>query len=186
MGPQYVCSRPLRSRAVFNHPALPCLGPRRTHKNIHSEPGPVNICSPFPPILLGFYVLDPSSHGKGLVLGPFMGQVACQTIDFGRGVCGTAAATKQTQLVPDVDAFPGHIACDGASRSEIVVPVTVDVVSPEEGGHVEKKVVGISELPMSPSLFFLFSSASQAPGGHMPSQFAANFSEDELLSLWDG
>lgn len=75
-----------------------------------------------------------------------MGQVACQTIDFGRGVCGTAAATKQTQLVPDVDAFPGHIACDGASKSEIVVPVTVEVVSPEEGGHVEKKVVGISEL----------------------------------------
>lgn len=83
-----------------------------------------------------------------------MGQVACQTIDFGRGVCGTAAATKQTQLVPDVDAFPGHIACDGASRSEIVVPVTVDVVSPEEGGHVEKKVVGISELPPSFALFF--------------------------------
>lgn len=97
---------------------------------------------------IGFYVLDPTSHGKSLILGPFMGQVACQTIDFGRGVCGTAAAAKQTQLVPDVDAFPGHIACDGASRSEIVVPVTVDVVSPEEGGHVEKKVVGISELPL--------------------------------------
>lgn len=96
----------------------------------------------------GFYVLDPTSHGKRLILGPFMGQVACQTIDFGRGVCGTAAAAKQTQLVPDVDAFPGHIACDGASRSEIVVPVTVDVVSPEEGGHVEKKVVGISEFAL--------------------------------------
>ncbi|KKY39963.1 putative gaf domain nucleotide-binding protein [Diaporthe ampelina] len=94
----------------------------------------------------GFYVLDPTSHGKSLILGPFMGQVACQTIDFGRGVCGTAAATKKTQLVPDVDAFPGHIACDGASRSEIVVPVTVEVVSPEEGGHVEKKVVGIIDI----------------------------------------
>ncbi|KAK7726121.1 hypothetical protein SLS63_007798 [Diaporthe eres] len=94
----------------------------------------------------GFYVLDPTSHGKSLILGPFMGQVACQTIDFGRGVCGTAAASKQTQLVPDVDAFPGHIACDGASKSEIVVPVTVEVVSPEEGGHVEKKVVGIIDI----------------------------------------
>jgi L-methionine (R)-S-oxide reductase len=51
--------------------------------------------------------------------------VACQTIAFGRGVCGTAASTQQTQLVGDVDAFPGHIACDGASRSEIVVPITV-------------------------------------------------------------
>jgi len=49
--------------------------------------------------------------------------VACQTIAFGRGVCGAAAATKQTQLVPDVDAFPGHIACDGDSKSEIVVPI---------------------------------------------------------------
>lgn len=86
-----------------------------------------------------------------------MGQVACQTIDFGRGVCGTAAATKQTQLVPDVDAFPGHIACDGASKSEIVVPVTVEVVSPEEGGHVEKKVVGISELILLFVLLTLFS-----------------------------
>ncbi|KAK7722299.1 hypothetical protein SLS64_000836 [Diaporthe eres] len=95
---------------------------------------------------IGFYVLDPTSHGKSLILGPFMGQVACQTIDFGRGVCGTAAASKQTQLVPDVDAFPGHIACDGASKSEIVVPVTVEVVSPEEGGHVEKKVVGIIDI----------------------------------------
>lgn len=84
-----------------------------------------------------------------------MGQVACQTIDFGRGVCGTAAATKQTQLVPDVEAFPGHIACDGASRSEIVVPIAVEVVSPEEGGHVERKVVGISEYLVPLVLLFL-------------------------------
>lgn len=109
------------------------------------------------PTPTGFYVLDPTSHGKSLILGPFMGQVACQTIDFGRGVCGTAAATKQTQLVPDVDAFPGHIACDGASRSEIVVPVAVEVVSPEEGGHVERKVVGISELALLFDLFLLSS-----------------------------
>ena len=58
-----------------------------------------------------------------LILGPFHGKVACQTIRFGRGVCGAAAATGQTQLVADVLSFPGHIACDGASRSEVVVPV---------------------------------------------------------------
>jgi len=60
-----------------------------------------------------------------LILGPFHGKVACQTIGFGRGVCGTAAATRETQLVPDVEKFPGHIACDGASQSEIVVPILV-------------------------------------------------------------
>lgn len=61
-----------------------------------------------------------------LVLGPFQGKVACQTIAFGKGVCGTAASTKETQLVPNVDEFPGHIACDGETQSEIVVPVVVD------------------------------------------------------------
>lgn len=73
----------------------------------------------------GFYVLDPS-HVSQLVLGPFQGKVACQTIAFGKGVCGTAASTKETQLVPNVDEFPGHIACDGETQSEIVVPVVVD------------------------------------------------------------
>lgn len=71
----------------------------------------------------GFYVLDPSSDKPQLILGPFQGKVACQTIPFGRGVCGTAAQTKQTQLVRNVDEFPGHIACDGDTRSEIVVPI---------------------------------------------------------------
>lgn len=52
--------------------------------------------------------------------------MACQTIKFGRGVCGTAVSTKQTQLVPDVEEFPGHIACDGASMSEIVVPIILE------------------------------------------------------------
>ena len=61
-----------------------------------------------------------------LVLGPFQGRPACIRIPLGRGVCGTAAATGETQLVEDVHAFPGHIACDAASASEIVVPVTVD------------------------------------------------------------
>lgn len=61
-----------------------------------------------------------------LVLGPFQGKPACIRIPLGRGVCGTAAATGETQLVEDVHTFPGHIACDAASASEIVVPVTVD------------------------------------------------------------
>jgi GAF domain-containing protein len=58
-----------------------------------------------------------------LVLGPFQGRPACIRIRFGEGVCGTAAATRQVQLVEDVNAFPGHIACDSASRSELVVPI---------------------------------------------------------------
>jgi GAF domain-containing protein len=61
--------------------------------------------------------------GDELVLGPFCGKPACIRIPLGRGVCGTAAATGATQLVPDIHAFPGHIACDVASRSELVVPV---------------------------------------------------------------
>lgn len=73
----------------------------------------------------GFYVLDPSSPNQ-LILGPFQGKVACQTIAFGRGVCGAAAESKQTQLVADVEKFPGHIACDGDSKSEIVVPILKD------------------------------------------------------------
>jgi GAF domain-containing protein len=67
----------------------------------------------------GFYFL----HGGELVLGPFQGRVACVRIPLGKGVCGTAAAARRTIVVPDVHAFPGHIACDAASRSEIVVPL---------------------------------------------------------------
>ena len=67
----------------------------------------------------GFYRL----LGDTLILGPFQGKPACIRIPLGRGVCGTAAATRETQLVPDVHAFPGHIACDADSRSEIVVPL---------------------------------------------------------------
>lgn len=63
------------------------------------------------------------STPKQLILGPFQGKVACQTIAFGRGVCGRAAEIAQTQLVPDVESCPGHIACDGDSQSEVVVPV---------------------------------------------------------------
>ncbi len=68
---------------------------------------------------IGFYV----RRGDELVLGPFQGKVACVRIAFGRGVCGTAAAERRTVIVPDVEQFPGHIACDAGSRSEIVVPV---------------------------------------------------------------
>ena len=64
--------------------------------------------------------------GEQLVLGPFQGPVACMHIPFGAGVCGTAWKEKRTLLVPDVEQFPGHIACSAASRSEIVVPVRVD------------------------------------------------------------
>lgn len=73
----------------------------------------------------GFYVLDPSNQSQ-LILGPFQGHVACQTIAFGKGVCGAAAETRTTQLVEDVEDFPGHIACDAASKSEIVVPILRD------------------------------------------------------------
>ena len=68
---------------------------------------------------VGFYLFD----GTELVLGPFQGKPACVRIPLNRGVCGAAASQRQTQLVPDVHAFPGHIACDAASRSEIVVPL---------------------------------------------------------------
>lgn len=64
--------------------------------------------------------------GDKLVLGPFQGPLACSRIAYGRGVCGTAWAEAATQVVPDVDQFPGHIACSSASRSEIVVPVVAD------------------------------------------------------------
>ena len=71
----------------------------------------------------GFYRLVGAEDRGELVLGPFQGKAACIRIPIGKGVCGTAAATRQTQLVADVHAFPGHIACDAASRSELVVPI---------------------------------------------------------------
>lgn len=85
----------------------------------------------------GFYRLV----GDELVLGPFQGKAACIRIALGSGVCGTAAATRETQLVADVHAFPGHIACDAASASELVVPIVdqgrligvLDLDSPQKG-----------------------------------------------------
>lgn len=74
----------------------------------------------------GFYRVQGQGQGQELVLGPFIGKPACIRIPLGQGVCGTAAARGQTELVRDVHAFPGHIACDAASRSELVVPVLRD------------------------------------------------------------
>ena len=70
----------------------------------------------------GFYVVDPEKREE-LVVGPYQGTLGCLRIAFGQGVCGTAARSRQTQIVDDVNAFPGHIACDSRSVSEIVVPV---------------------------------------------------------------
>ena len=75
----------------------------------------------------GFYLTRPAKKAGGtdqeLLVGPFQGKVACARIAFGKGVCGTSAAERRTVVVPDVHAFPGHIACDSASNSEIVMPV---------------------------------------------------------------
>ncbi|KAI3403111.1 YKL069W [Candida oxycetoniae] len=74
----------------------------------------------------GFYLKQDNNGKRELVLGPFQGKVACQVIQWGKGVCGTAAATSKTQLVSNVNEFPGHIACDGETKSEIVVPIVKD------------------------------------------------------------
>ncbi|MBM3111105.1 GAF domain-containing protein [Pseudomonas sp. P66] len=93
----------------------------------------------------GFYL----NRNEELVLGPFQGQVACVRIPFGRGVCGAAAASRETQRVEDVHAFPGHIACDSASNSELVIPLV------KEG-----RLIGVLDLD-SPRLA-RFSAADQA------------------------
>jgi L-methionine (R)-S-oxide reductase len=98
----------------------------------------------------GFYFYD----GTELVVGPFQGQPACVRIALGKGVCGTAAATRQTQLVRDVHEFPGHIACDAASQSEIVVPLcdgekligVWDVDSPDIARFDEEDRIGMERL----------------------------------------
>ncbi len=84
----------------------------------------------------GFYLMDNGS----LLLGPFQGKVACIRIALGKGVCGTAAEKDETLVVPNVHEFPGHIACDCASNSEIVVPI-----------HKDSKVIGVLDID-SPSL----------------------------------
>ena len=99
---------------------------------------------------VGFYLYE----NDELVLGPFQGQPACIRIPVGRGVCGTAASTLQTQLVTDVHDFPGHIACDAASNSEVVVPIVVndkligvlDIDSPSIGRFHQDDLVGAELL----------------------------------------
>ena len=108
----------------------------------------------------GFYLVDPVTvTGSGprtpeLRLGPFQGKVACVRIPFGRGVCGTAAATKTSQLVEDVHQFPGHIACDSASNSEVVVPIVkdnqvvgvLDIDSPSVARFAQEDLTGLEQV----------------------------------------
>ncbi len=102
----------------------------------------------------GFYVVDPR-HPRQLVVGPYQGSLGCLRIDFGRGVCGTCAETGAVQVVEDVHAFAGHIACDARSRSEIVVPVrdgagtllaVLDVDSPRVGAFVQADAEALQAL----------------------------------------
>ena len=117
----------------------------------------------------GFYLVDPvtvtgvepdvapSDHElrtPELRLGPFQGKVACVRIPFGRGVCGTAAATKTSQLVEDVHQFPGHIACDSASNSEVVVSIfkdnqvvgVLDIDSPNVARFTQEDLAGLEQV----------------------------------------
>ncbi|MEI2415775.1 GAF domain-containing protein [Orrella sp. JC864] len=115
----------------------------------------------------GFYFFD----GAELVLGPFQGKPACVRIPLDRGVCGAAASQRRTQLVPDVAAFPGHIACDAASRAEIVVPLVRDgrllgvwdVDSPEPGRFDSQDQAGMEAL----CAIYLDSLAPPQPAGPM-------------------
>mgnify|MGYP000946051884 CR=1 FL=1 len=93
-------------------------------------------------------------HTPELRLGPFQGKVACVRIPFGRGVCGTAAETKTSQLVEDVHQFPGHIACDSASNSEVVVPIVkdnqvvgvLDIDSPNVARFTQEDLAGLEQV----------------------------------------
>ena len=101
---------------------------------------------------VGFYLLDEASGD--LLVGPFQGRPACVRIPLGKGVCGTAAAERRTLVVPDVQAFPGHIACDAASNAELVVPVidrgrligVLDLDSPIPGRFDDADARGIEAL----------------------------------------
>ena len=121
----------------------------------------------------GFYLVDPATVSGAelgvepgaapsdhepctpeLRLGPFQGKVACVRIPFGRGVCGTAAETKTSQLVEDVHQFPGHIACDSASNSEVVVPIVkdnqvvgvLDIDSPSVARFTQEDLTGLEQV----------------------------------------
>lgn len=99
----------------------------------------------------GFYLYD----GEKLILGPFCGKPACTTIEIGKGVCGTSAQLRQTVVVEDVETFPGHIACDSESRSEIVIPLinseqkligVLDIDSPEISRFSEEEKIGLQKI----------------------------------------
>lgn len=104
----------------------------------------------------GFYLMGKSVNGESdeLILGPFQGRAACVRIPVGRGVCGTAVAENKTQLVFDVHEFEGHIACDAASNSEVVVPIVVngsvvavlDIDSPSVGRFDQEDATGMEQL----------------------------------------
>ncbi len=113
----------------------------------------------------GFYFLRDGE----LVVGPFQGHPACVRIALGKGVCGTAAAERRTLIVPDVHEFPGHIACDAASRAEIVVPLlsggtllgVLDVDSPQQARFDAADAAGLERL----AAVFLAAIAAPPPGG---------------------
>ena len=116
----------------------------------------------------GFY----RNVGGELVLGPFQGRAACIRIPFGKGVCGAAAATREVQCIDDVNAFPGHIACDSASASELVVPLVhegrllgvIDLDSPRVARFDAEDVAGCSELArrLAPRLASMDGAAPEA------------------------
>jgi len=116
----------------------------------------------------GFY----RNVGGELVLGPFQGRAACIRIPFGKGVCGAAAATREPQCIEDVNAFPGHIACDSASASELVVPLVhdgrllgvIDLDSPRPARFDGEDVAGCSELArlLAPRLASMDAAAHEA------------------------
>jgi L-methionine (R)-S-oxide reductase len=102
----------------------------------------------------GFYLVDPT-RPEELVVGPYQGTLGCLRIALGRGVCGVSAARRETQIVPDVDAFDGHIACDSRARSEVVVPVfdragaligVLDVDSTDLAAFDETDAKGLEEI----------------------------------------
>ncbi|MCT2401307.1 GAF domain-containing protein [Novosphingobium mangrovi (ex Huang et al. 2023)] len=142
---------------------------RAANALVEGEPDPVanmaNIAAAiwqFVPDLnwAGFYRVLPGPNGDELVLGPFIGKPACIRIPIGTGVCGTAAALGSTQVVPDVHAFPGHIACDAESRAELVVPVmsgnrviaVIDLDSPTPGRFDEEDASGMRLVAQVASL----------------------------------
>ena len=114
----------------------------------HSLPSPSNAVN-----WAGFYVVDPLKPSQ-LILGPFQGKVACQTIQVGKGVCGTVASEGRSIVLDDVESFPGHIACDGDSKSELVVPLlshgkvvgVIDIDCAEHGGFDDVDRAGLEAL----------------------------------------